>query len=55
MVAVFVESLNEINPSLLPRPTNIIHPNVDILEDAEVEIMYLPPQDANISGVRSQS
>ena len=47
-------SLHETNPLLLPKITDIIQPNLDILGDAKVEVRYfLAPEDGNISGVRS--
>ena len=47
-------SLHETNPLLLPKITDIIQPNLDILGDAMVEVRYfLAPEDGNISGVRS--
>ncbi|TVU05458.1 hypothetical protein EJB05_48623, partial [Eragrostis curvula] len=42
--------LNETNTSILPRITDIVNPNMDILGDANVEVIYYgAPQDANIS------
>ncbi|XP_014660353.1 NADPH-dependent diflavin oxidoreductase 1 [Setaria italica] len=44
------KSLNETNPSHLPRISDIIHPNLDVLGDAKVEVIYYSaPQDADIS------
>ena len=46
--------MHETNPLLLPKITDIIQPNLDILGDAKVEVRYfLAPEDGNISGVRS--
>ncbi|KAL6614567.1 hypothetical protein ACP70R_036837 [Stipagrostis hirtigluma subsp. patula] len=33
-------SLNETNPSLVPRISDIMHPNLNILGDAKVQVMY---------------
>ncbi|TVU05448.1 hypothetical protein EJB05_48612, partial [Eragrostis curvula] len=44
------QSLNETNTSILPRIIDIVNPNMDILGDANVEVIYYgAPQDANIS------
>lgn len=47
------KSLNQTNPSLLPRISDIIHPNLSILGDAKVEVIYYSsdeaPQDSNMS------
>lgn len=50
------KSLNQTNPSLLPRISDIIHPNLSILGDAKVEVIYYSsdeaPQDSNMSGMK---
>lgn len=47
--------LNQTNPSLLPRISDAIHPNLNILGDAKVEVIYYSAtQDITISGRRSQ-
>ena len=44
------KSLNQTNPSLLPRISDAIHPNLNILGDAKVEVIYYSaPQDTTIS------
>ena len=49
------KSLNQTNSSLLPRISDAIHPNLNILGDAKVEVIYYSaPQDTTISGGRSQ-
>uniref|UniRef100_A0A0A9CWW8 Sulfite reductase [NADPH] flavoprotein alpha-component-like FAD-binding domain-containing protein n=1 Tax=Arundo donax TaxID=35708 RepID=A0A0A9CWW8_ARUDO len=43
-------SLNQTNPSLLPRISDAIHPNLKILGDAKDDVIYYSaPQDANFS------
>ncbi|KAF7078566.1 hypothetical protein CFC21_082979 [Triticum aestivum] len=44
------KSLNQTNSSLLPRISDAIHPNLNILGDAKVEVIYYSaPQDTTIS------
>uniref|UniRef100_A0ACD5ZBY2 Uncharacterized protein n=1 Tax=Avena sativa TaxID=4498 RepID=A0ACD5ZBY2_AVESA len=44
------KSLNQINPSLLPRISHAIHSSLNILGDAKVEVTYYSaPQDTTIS------
>ncbi|XP_062205780.1 NADPH-dependent diflavin oxidoreductase 1-like isoform X2 [Phragmites australis] len=44
------KSLNQTNVSLLPRISDIIHPNLNMLGDAKIEVIYYSaPQDTSIS------
>ena len=49
------ESLNKANPSLLPRITDIINPNLNYLGDSKIEVIYYScndtPPDSIVSGL----
>uniref|UniRef100_A0A453HVR7 NADPH-dependent diflavin oxidoreductase 1 n=1 Tax=Aegilops tauschii subsp. strangulata TaxID=200361 RepID=A0A453HVR7_AEGTS len=49
------ESLNKANPSLLPRITDIINPNLNYLGDSKIEVIYYSCNDAPPDSVVSDS
>ena len=49
------ESLNKANPSLLPRITDIINPNLNYLGDSKIEVIYYSCNDAPPDSIVSDS